>query len=242
MNDTARKLMSDARRLTQDRHDLWFLLTALVPVLGVWVFVELADEVIEGESRRIDEAVLQAFRTPGDLSDPIGPPELEEAMLDITALGGWPVLILVTVAVAGYLLLRRQRRATVFLFVATGGGFLVSSLLKALFARPRPDIVPHLTSVDSPSFPSGHSMLSAVVYLTLGVLLSRMVGDRAIKLYFLGVALGLTFLIGLSRIYAGVHYPSDVLAGWSAGLAWAVLCWLVAGYLQRHGRVEQGRE
>src|SRR5207302_4145258 len=125
------------------------------------------------------------------------------------------------------------------LLVATLGGFLISGLLKNHYERPRPAVVPHLSYVYSSSFPSGHSMLSAVIYLTLGSLLARLAERRRLKIYCVAVAMLLTFLVGVSRVYLGVHYPTDVLAGWAAGLAWAVLCWLVTRYLQRHGAVEK---
>ncbi|MEX0586346.1 MAG: phosphatase PAP2 family protein, partial [Pirellulales bacterium] len=147
-------------------------------------------------------------------------------------------LTLITVAVAGFLWLRRMFGAMWLVLAATLGGLVVSSVLKGAFERPRPSIVPHLSMVYTSSFPSGHSMLSATVYLTLGALLGRFVEPFRLKAYFLIVALGVTFLVGVSRVYVGVHYPTDVLAGWSAGLAWALMCWLVARYLQRRGAVE----
>jgi undecaprenyl-diphosphatase len=108
---------------------------------------------------------------------------------------------------------------------------IISIVLKDAFARPRPQLVPHLSYVTSYSFPSGHSMLSAIVYLTLGTLLSRLVKPLKIKMYIIGIALLLTFLVGISRVYAGVHYPTDVLAGWAAGLTWALVCLLAAHQL-----------
>jgi undecaprenyl-diphosphatase len=126
--------------------------------------------------------------------------------------------------------------------VAVVGGQVLSTLLKYFIDRPRPDIVHHLSHVYTTSFPSGHSMMSAVVYLTLGALLARFVPQRALKLYFIGLAMFLTFLVGVSRVYMGVHWPTDVLAGWTAGLVWAIACWLVARQLQRRHVVERDVE
>jgi undecaprenyl-diphosphatase len=170
---------------------------------------------------------------------PLGPPWLHEVGRDLTALGGVAFLSLMVAAVAGFLLLRQLYGALWLVLAATAGGLVASTLLKLLFERERPSIVPHLSIVSTHSFPSGHSMLSAVVYLTLGALLGRIVPGLRYKAYFLLVALTLTFLVGVSRVYLGVHFPTDVLAGWSAGLAWAALCWLVARYLQHRGAVER---
>lgn len=209
---------------------------------GTWSFIELADEVGERSTQEIDRAVILAMRTPDDLSDPIGPHWVEEIGRDFTALGGNGYLTLLTLAVVGYLYLDKKPHAAWLVVVAVGGGLLLSTGLKELFDRPRPDLVPHGSYTYTASFPSGHSMLSAVTYLTLGALLARLQSRRVIKVYLLGVALVLTLLVGVSRVYLGVHWPTDVLAGWSAGAAWAILCWTVARFLQRRGQVEEEPE
>lgn len=221
--------------------DAVLLVRALLAVGAVWFFLAVASEVGEGETRHVDERIIRALRDSLDPADPIGPPWLEGAVRDLTALGSNVVLLIFTSAVAVFLAVRRQSHALALVVVSTGGGFILAQALKLVFSRPRPDLVPHLAVVSSSSFPSGHSMFSAVVYLTLGALLSQLVEERALKAYFLGVACFLTFVVGLSRVYLGVHYPTDVLAGWSAGLAWALVCWMAASYLQRRGKVEQPR-
>jgi undecaprenyl-diphosphatase len=218
--------------------DLVLLVAGLAVVAGTLGFLEIADRVVEGETRSFDEAILRALRNPANLSDPIGGPWVEETIRDLTALGSPAVLVFMTLAVLGYLLILGKTHAMGLVFAATVSGQVLCSTLKAYFARPRPDLVPHLSQAHFSSFPSGHSMLAAVVYLTLGALLARLSRQRALKLYVLAVAMLLTFVVGLSRIYLGVHYPSDVLAGWCAGFSWAVLCWLLARYLQRRGTVE----
>src|SRR5262249_2794112 len=147
--------------------DLILLLAVLAMVSGIWGFIMVADLVTEGKTQRIDERLIRSLRNPADPSDPIGPARLEEAGRDLPALGGVAVLGLVTASVIGFLLIRRSYHALAFLFAATGGGLALSLLLKRSFSRPRPELVPHLSAVYTSSFPSGHSMLSAVVYLTL---------------------------------------------------------------------------
>lgn len=206
---------------------------------GLLGFALLADEVREGDTRSFDEAVLLALRNPADRSDPVGPLWLEEAGRDITALGSFSVLMILTLSAAGYLLLSGKRRATLFLLGSIAGGQGLSSLLKLFFHRPRPDLVPHGAYVYTASFPSGHAMMSAVTFLTLAALLARVQPRLRLKAYLLVLALLLTLLVGLSRLYLGVHWPTDVLAGWTAGACWALLCWLTAGWLQRRGQVEK---
>jgi undecaprenyl-diphosphatase len=224
------------RRL--DRADAITLVSLLGMVSCVWLFVSLADAVTAGHAQTVDEQIMRSLRDPGNLKEPIGPRWLVGAMRDLTALGSAPVLLIFGLAVAGALLARRQFHALVLLLAATLGAELLNAALKGFFQRARPDLDLHLTEVRSLSFPSGHAMESAAIYLTLAALLSRLVQARALKLYFLGLAVFLTFVVGMSRVYLGVHYPSDVLAGWTMGLAWALLCWTTAQYLQRRGSVE----
>jgi undecaprenyl-diphosphatase len=230
---------------------LWvrFRLNEAAPLLSLaalslfaWAFVEIAGEVLEGDTATLDRAILLALREARNLADPIGPSWLEEAARDVTALGGHVVLTIVTLAAFVYLLMTRKSHAAVLVAAAVGGGMLLSTGLKMGFERPRPDLVPHAARVYTASFPSGHAMLSAVTYLTLGALLARVQPSRRLKAFLLGLAVTLTILVGASRVYLGVHWPTDVLAGWCVGAAWASLCWFIALQLQRKGQVETGHE
>ena len=204
-----------------------------ITALAAFVFIRLASEVGEGETRVFDTGIMLALRQPGDLARPIGPAWLNLAMLDFTALGGTAVLTLLALAAIGFLLAKRDWWQAGFLGVAIGGGALLNTALKIGYARPRPELVAHLVNVTSLSFPSGHAMNSAVTYLTLGVLLERAVPERRVKLYLMAVSIGLTLLVGVSRVYLGVHWPTDVLAGWTVGAGWAALCWFVAERLRQ---------
>jgi undecaprenyl-diphosphatase len=233
---SARTLRLAVRWLTSQ--EAVVLLAALGLALALLVFAKTAAEMSEGDLRAFDEGVLQSLRRPDDSHVPIGPGWLVQAAIDVTALGGTAVLALFLAIIVGYLVLDRRYASAALLTVATAGAGGLGELLKWLFARQRPSIVPHLVDVGSASFPSGHSMLAIVTYVTLGTMLARFVQRRRTRTYCVIVSLVLALLVGLTRVYLGVHYPSDVLAGWSAGLAWALLCWLVARYLQYRGRVE----
>lgn len=223
------------RRLLRARE---LVTVALLAVLagGVWTFAAVAAAVGMGEVRELDRAILLAMRNPADLSDPIGPPWFEEMGRDLTALGGATILGLVTIAAALFLWMARRRRSVALLAIAFGGGQLLSFLLKRWFARPRPELVPHGAVVYTASFPSGHSMMSAVVYLTLGALLARVLPQARMKLLVMSCAIAATILTGVSRVYLGVHWPTDVVAGWAVGAAWAVALWLAGDVLDRHRR------
>lgn len=209
------------------------LLAAVLVLALAQTFLFLAAQVLEGDTQTFDERMLAALRKPEDPSVPIGPWWLRAAALDITALGSATVLGLTVFAVSGYLVLQQLYRLAGFVVVASVGGWLLNDVLKEIFERTRPAIVPHLREVASPSFPSGHALTSAAVFLTLGVLLMRVSERRLMKFYCLAVAMTATLLVGLSRIFLGVHYPTDVLAGWLIGLSWALLCWVVERVLER---------
>jgi len=220
------------------RHERGTLVLLTLIAVIIWGFVELADEVIEGDTDAFDQSIVLALRNPADLNDPIGPPWFEEIMRDLTALGGEVVLVGLTLAVAAYLLMEGKRHAMWLVLAAVFGGMIAGQLMKLGFDRARPELVPHHSHVYTASFPSGHAMGAAVTYLTLAALLARITGRWHVKAYLLMLGVALTVLVGLSRVYLGVHWPTDVLAGWAAGAAWALLCWAVALSLQRRGKVE----
>jgi len=217
----------------RDRRELAILLGGVAALLLVVAFFVLAAKVIDGDTQSFDARVLQSLRRADDPATPIGPAWLRAGALDITALGSPTVLGLVTLAICGFLLLQRMARTAAFIFVATTGGWVANSVLKDLFQRPRPEVVPHLRDVMSLSFPSGHAMTSAAVYLTLGALTMRVAERRVAKFYCMAVAMGVSLLVGASRVFLGVHYPTDVLAGWLAGMVWALICWTVERRIER---------
>ena len=214
------------------KDEIKVLFRVLFIVIAVLIFILIANKVVEGETKYFDLMILKSLRNPHNLHQPVGPEWLTLAMHDITSLGGGTVLIIITIFVVGFLILQKNYSAMWLILAATIGGAMVGLGLKELIGRERPPIIFHLVYVNTLSFPSGHSMMSAVVYLTQATLLSHIQHKRSIKIYIIIIALILTFLIGISRIYLGVHYPTDVLAGWSLGVAWALLCWYIAMYIQ----------
>lgn len=220
-------------------YELPVLVFLVLALGGLWGFAELAGEVVEGETHAFDERVILSMRSASDVSDPVGPKWVEEFGRDVTALGSLGVLALLTLAVGGFLVLDQRCSAAFLVIAAVGGGMLISTVLKVGFDRPRPDLVPHHTQVYTASFPSGHAMQSAVTYLTMGALLARIHRRKRVKIYLLGLAFSLTVAVGVSRVYLGVHWPTDVLGGWALGSSWALLCWLLALRLQSRGRLEK---
>jgi len=216
-----------------ERVEFSVLLAGIIVAGGLWGFVEMAGVARDTTAHAFDTDIMLFFREAGRPDQPIGPLWLQEAVRDITGLGSMIVLVMVTAAAIFYLLLIGRWRQALLVLIAVGGGQILSSLLKLGIDRPRPDLVPHLVEVQTLSFPSGHAMMAAVTYLTLGSMLAGIAPGRSTRIYVLGLAVLITFMVGVSRIYLGVHWPSDVLAGWCAGFAWAMLCWLVARRLLR---------
>jgi undecaprenyl-diphosphatase len=220
------------------RSDLVLLLSLLGIASCIWMFVIVANQVAGRSALDADQKILLALRQAGNPTKALGPSWLQGGMRDITALGSPVVLVIVVLASAVWLWVRRQHHAFALLLASTLGARFLNAFLKGLFARPRPDIELHLMPASSPSFPSGHAMDSAAIYLTIAALIAQQVQSRVQRLYLVGLAASLSLVIGVSRVYLGVHYPSDVLAGWCAGLAWALMCWTVARRLQQKGALE----
>ena len=211
-----------------ERHELTWLFVGLGACVLLFVFVTLAGEVTDGDTQAFDTRILQALRDPADPAKPIGPAWLEGSMIDLTAIGGPTVLGLTVVIVAGFLVLQTRYRTALVVAITSFSAELLSNVMKHAFNRPRPSVVPHLREVFSSSFPSGHAMESAIVYLTLGAILMRAAESRITKIYIFATVVLLTSLVGISRVYLGVHYPTDVIGGWIIGFMWASICWLVA--------------
>ena len=214
-----------------DRRDLPEYLTEILVVMisiGLFAFIKLTGRVVDGTTVDFDHQLLLMLRNPADLAVPVGPEWLEVIVRDITALGGVVTLGLLTLAVCGYFWLQHKPRMALFVLLSIAGGSLFNSVLKEFFERPRPDLVPHSTAAAMSSFPSGHAMMSAVAYLTLGALLAHASSKISIKIYILGWSLLLTMLVGVSRVYLGVHWPTDIIAGWIAGGVWALLSLLAS--------------
>ncbi|HEX3644622.1 MAG TPA: phosphatase PAP2 family protein [Vicinamibacterales bacterium] len=215
-----------------ERHELMWLVAGLGLCVLLFGFVSLAGEVAEGDTQAFDTRILEALRDPVDRSRPIGPVWIVEPLVDLTAIGGPTVLGLVVVVVTGFFVLQTRYRTALVVAITFISGELLNAAMKHVFNRPRPSVVPHLQAVYTTSFPSGHAMESAIVYLTLAAILMRASESRATKIYILGTAMLLTTLVGISRVYLGVHYPTDVLGGWIVGFAWASICWHAARRLE----------
>lgn len=220
-----RRIVDDLKRRWKQLGglELSLLISLALVVGGIWSFAELAEELIGEEPHQLDREILLALRDPQNPDDPIGPLWVEEAMVDFTTLANTALLGLITAAIVGYFVLRRNYSSALWIVLTILGATLLTTFFKEIFGRVRPDIVPSLDRVTSPSFPSGHSSAAAATYLTLGALVARYLDRRRLQVYVLLLAMLIVLLVGFSRVYLGVHWPSDVLGGWVLGTVWAII-------------------
>ncbi|SDA99498.1 phosphatase PAP2 family protein [Mesorhizobium qingshengii] len=215
------------------RSRLW--IAALLLVAAVLIVLVAADAVLKGEGSNFDQGLLMAFRSGGDPANPIGPAWVEGVGRDITSLGSVAFLGVISVATVGFLLIIQRRNYALQLATAVIGGVLISKTIKAAFDLPRQS-TPHIVPAFTESFPSGHAMLSAITFLTLGTLVARVSTKPDVKICVLSLAALLTLMVGCSRVYLGIHYPTDVLAGWCVGIGWTILCWFGFRWLEQLSR------
>ena len=220
------------------RHPPWLLIGAGAVAAAILLLGLVGLLIDRGLQFDFDRTILLAMRHGTMHGTPIGPAWLKLAMIDITALGGVTVLPIVVLIAAGFLAVRRLWLTLWLVLVATITGSIAIGLVKALVARARPELTDHLVQVVSESFPSGHAANSAIVYLTIAALIVQIVEGRGARIYILAITALLVTLIGISRVYLGVHWPSDVLAGWSFGTLWALAWWALGAWLRlkRAGR------
>ena len=231
------QLRLHARRLLAlAREELAAVAALFVAGLGLLAFVEIADEMSEGQEAVFDEAVLAALRPHADPADALGPWWLEEAMADLTSLGGISVLGLFAVAAVGFLLIQRKWLSGLMLSIGLAGGVVLSETTKGIFERARPPSAYQAVDTLNASFPSGHALLSTTFYLTLAVMLAHALPQHRLKVYVLAIGILIALLVGATRVYLGAHWVTDVLAGWSLGAFWAMTVWLLAFAFERWQR------
>lgn len=213
-------------------HPPWIFIALGALASAVLAVALVGATIARGSQFSFDRAIVLAMREPGAMSVPEGPTWLKQVMIDITALGGETVLTLIVALTIGYLLIYRHWLTAALVFGGTVSGSIAVALTKALVGRQRPNLIDHLVEVGSASFPSGHSANSAIIYLTIALVLLQIVERRVARRYLFGVAVALVTAIGCSRVYLGVHWPSDVLAGWAFGSLWALAWWALGVWLR----------
>ena len=218
----------------------------LWPILGLCALgalgfaIYIVDELIEGDAFKWDAAILLACRVPGHLDQTIGPRWMQTSAGDISALGGPTLIWLLGGAGLGFMFYIGKKAEAAWLLVSVVGASLINTAMKLMLHRPRPEVVPHLTYVSNDSFPSGHAMISAAVYLTLGIMLAETQKRAIARSYIVAFSGLLVILIGCSRVYLGVHWPSDVMAGWAFGGVWALAVFAANRVL--HGSALKARQ
>ena len=229
-----------ARLWAFGKAELGALAALFIAALGVSLFLWIADEMSEEGAHGIDQRVLMFLRPGVNPHDALGPAWLQQAATELTTLGGTTNLTLIVIIAVIFLLLHRRVASALLVIIAVLGGSGISELIKTLFGRDRPPLIYRAVETSNASFPSGHAMLSTITYLTLGALLAQVMPKKRLKVFVFAVAVLLALMVGASRIYLGVHWTTDVLAGWSLGAAWAMICWLAAWRIRRNLRRHPG--
>ncbi len=230
------------RAIRFGRAELAVLFALIVAAGGSLAFIEIADDATETDGQRFDQSILDWLRPGADPRDALGPPWLERALGELTALGGIAPLVLIASLAVTFLLLRGRRGSALLVALSLSGGVVISQLLKAFYDRDRPPDIYRAEEVINASFPSGHAMLSTITYLTLGALLVQAMDRRRLKIFIFAAAILIAALVGISRVYLAVHWASDVLGGWSLGAAWATACWLTAWFFERRRGLRSSQE
>jgi len=220
------------------RHPPWLMIGAGAVATAVLVLGLIGTLIDRGWQFGFDSRILLAMRGGTMHGTPIGPFWLKQAMIDLTALGGETALVLIVTIIVGFLAVQRHWLTFWLVVGGTISGSIAVAIAKALIGRARPALTDHLVTVTSASFPSGHAANSAIIYLTIASLMVQIVEERRARIYILIAAALLATAIGFSRVYLGVHWPSDVIAGWSFGTLWALAWWALGAWarLRRAGR------
>jgi undecaprenyl-diphosphatase len=220
------------------RHVPWLMIGAAAIAAAVLLLGVIGLAIDRGSQFSFDRTVLLAMRHGTMHGVALGPAWLKQAMIDVTGLGGPTVLVIVVAVAAGFLATLRHWLTMALVLGGTITGSIAVGVAKELVGRARPALTDHFVEVSSASFPSGHAANSAIIYLTIAALIVQVVEERRARIFILATTALLVTAIGFSRVYLGVHWPSDVLAGWSFGTLWALAWWALgaAVRLRRAGR------
>jgi undecaprenyl-diphosphatase len=225
------KLLRRAARYVHGLYTLAGLLLSVglvLSLIALWALSNLTEEVIEGDTVRIDEGVLNWLN--GHAT-----PALDQAALEITALGNTLVILVLVATAVALLVLLQQRAYALLLTLAVAGVAVITPFLKAIFDRPRPQLFEWRVhyQLTSAAYPSGHATMSMVTFLTIAYIIYRLSRVKPPAAF----AAFIVILIGVSRLNLGVHYPSDVLAGYVVGFVWAVFCALAIEIVARRNQL-----
>jgi undecaprenyl-diphosphatase len=201
---------------------IWFALAS-----ALWVFFALGAEVGEGDTGAFDRQLITLLRSSGNGGEPIGPAWFKDSMRDVTALGGFTFLMLMTIVVVLALLFHRKRREAIILATTAISAQTSIEILKILYDRPRPALLMPQIHALTKSFPSGHTTESTAIFLTVATVIASLETKHHPKILAYIVATFAIFAVGVSRVYLGMHWPTDVLGGWVLGATWAMAAWII---------------